>query len=52
MFQALNVFPGVTHITDVMGVSFTLIEGKEKAIPDRTRYHGHRDDGKVFLADR
>ena len=38
MFQALNVFPGVTHITDVMGVSFTLIEGKEKAILLDTGY--------------
>ena len=29
MFAAGNPFPGIFHITDEMGVSFTLVEGKE-----------------------
>ena len=32
MFSAKPIFPGVVHITDGMGVSFTLIEGDERAI--------------------
>lgn len=31
MFRENNVFPGIFHITDAMGVSFTLIEGKNEA---------------------
>ena len=32
MFHAEIIFPEVTHITDAMGVSMTLIEGKNRAI--------------------
>ena len=32
MFQHIQPFPGVWHITDNMGVSFTLIEGRERAL--------------------
>lgn len=32
MFTSIHPFPGVTHITDLMGVSFTLIEGTENAL--------------------
>ena len=32
MFHAEKVFQGVTHISDAMGVSMTLIEGTESAI--------------------
>ena len=38
MFSAVQVFPGVTHITDAMGVSFTLIEGDRKALLFDTGY--------------
>ena len=38
MFQAEEVFPGVTHITDAMGVSMTLIEGTERAVLFDTGY--------------
>ena len=32
MFTACRPFPGVTHITDIMGVSFTLVEGEDSAL--------------------
>ena len=32
MFTAINPFPGVFHITDEMGVSFTLVEGEDSAL--------------------
>ena len=32
VFRSIQPFPGVWHITDAMGVSFTLIEGEERAI--------------------
>ncbi len=32
MFTVCRPFPGVAHITDAMGVSFTLIEGKDSAL--------------------
>ena len=32
MFTSVQVFPGIHHITDAMGVSFTLIEGNERAL--------------------
>jgi glyoxylase-like metal-dependent hydrolase (beta-lactamase superfamily II) len=32
MFTCCRPFPGVTHITDAMGVSFTLIEGEDSAL--------------------
>ncbi len=32
MFTSIQVFPGVTHITDCMGVSFTLLEGSDSAL--------------------
>lgn len=38
MFYAEKVFPGVTHISDAMGVSMTLIEGTERAILFDTGY--------------
>lgn len=38
MFSCCCDFPGIYHITDVMGVSFTLITGKEKAILFDTGY--------------
>ena len=38
MFSAVQVFPGVTHITDAMGVSFTLIEDDRKALLFDTGY--------------
>ena len=38
MFETISPFPGVTHITDAMGVSFTLIEGTERAILFDTGY--------------
>ena len=38
MFTQNEVFPGVFHITDAMGVSFTLIEGGQKAVLFDTGY--------------
>ena len=38
MFKSLQVFPGIYHITDAMGVSFTLIEGSEKCLLVDTGY--------------
>ena len=38
MFRMNHVFPGIIHITDTMGVSFTLIEGEKKAILFDTGY--------------
>ena len=38
MFRNIEAFPGVFHITDAMGVSFTLIEGDERAILFDTGY--------------
>jgi len=38
MFTAKQVFPGILHITDNMGVSFTLIEGEERAVLFDTGY--------------
>ena len=32
MFTCCRPFPGITHITDAMGVSFTLIEGEDSAL--------------------
>ena len=32
MFTFCRPFPGVTHITDAMGVSFTLVEGEDSAL--------------------
>ena len=32
MFSFCRPFPGITHITDAMGVSFTLIEGEDSAL--------------------
>ena len=32
MFTECRPFPGITHITDAMGVSFTLIEGEDSAL--------------------
>ena len=32
MFTCVKAFPGVTHITDAMGVSFTLVEGEDSAL--------------------
>ena len=38
MFQPNEVFPGIYHITDAMGVCFTLIEGSERAVLFDTGY--------------
>ena len=38
MFKGNPVFPGINHITDAMGVSFTLIEGRERAVLYDTGY--------------
>ena len=38
MFQPRHVFPGIIHITDAMGVSFTLIEGEQRAVLFDTGY--------------
>ena len=38
MFLAEKMFPGVTHITDAMGVSMTLIEGNARAVLFDTGY--------------
>ena len=38
MFQQNEVFPGIRHITDAMGVSFTLIEGRDRAVLFDTGY--------------
>ena len=38
MFTTRPVFQGVTHIQDAMGVCFTLIEGKERALLFDTGY--------------
>ena len=38
MFTSVEVFPGVRHITDAMGVSFTLLAGKDRAILLDTGY--------------
>ena len=32
MFVSCNPFPGVFHITDAMGVSFSLVEGEDSAL--------------------
>ena len=32
MFTSCSPFPGITHITDAMGVSFTLLEGSDSAL--------------------
>ena len=38
MFTAIRPFPRIAHITDNMGVSFTLIEGTDKALLFDTGY--------------
>ena len=38
MFTTSRPLPGITHITDAMGVSFTLAEGRERAILFDTGY--------------
>jgi len=38
MFRTIRPFPGVSHITDAMGVSFTLIEGRKRALLFDTGY--------------
>ena len=38
MFQPNFVLPGIVHITDAMGVSFTLIEGEHSAVLFDTGY--------------
>ena len=46
MFKVNQVFPGIRHLTDAMGVSFTLIEGRERAILFDTGYG--MEDVKAF----
>ena len=38
MFKSIHPFPGIAHITDNMGVSFTLIEGSDRALLFDTGY--------------
>ncbi len=38
MFSIRKPFPGVTHLTDAMGVSMTLIEGRDRALLLDTGY--------------
>ena len=47
MFKVNQVFPGIRHLTDAMGVSFTLIEGRERAILFDTGYG--MEDVKAFV---
>ena len=47
MIHAEKVFPGVTHISDAMGVAMTLIEGSERAILFDTGYG--TDDVNAFI---
>lgn len=47
MFQKNQVFPGICHITDAMGVSFTLVEGKERAVLFDTGYGTENVDGFI-----
>ena len=46
MIKVNQVFPGIRHLTDAMGVSFTLIEGRERAILFDTGYG--MEDVKAF----
>lgn len=50
MFTACVPFPGVTHITDAMGVSFTLIEGEDSALLFDTGYG--LEDVSAFIRTR
>ena len=47
MFKTNGICPGVTHITDAMGVSFTLIEGEKSAVLFDTGYG--MDDVGAFI---
>lgn len=47
MFSTENVLPGVTHITDGMGVCFTLIAGTERALLFDTGYG--MEDAAAFV---
>ena len=53
MFSQKEIFPGIFHITDAMGVSMTLIEGSERAVLFDTGY-GTEDVQKYIrtLTDR
>ena len=47
MFKVNQVFQGVKHITDNMGVSFTLIEGRDRAVLFDTGYG--MEDVKAYI---
>ena len=47
MFKDNHVLPGVRHITDAMGVSFTLVEGSNRAILFDTGYG--MEDVKAYV---
>ena len=47
MFTVNHVLPGVRHITDAMGVSFTLVEGSNRAILFDTGYG--MEDVKAYV---
>ena len=47
MFTDNHVLPGVRHITDAMGVSFTLVEGSNRAILFDTGYG--MEDVKAYV---
>ncbi len=48
MYKVNEIFPGIRHITETMGVGFTLIEGSERAILFDTGYG--MEDVKAFIA--
>ena len=47
MYKVNEIFPGIRHITETMGVGFTLIEGSERAILFDTGYG--MEDVKAFI---
>jgi len=47
MYMVNEIFPGIRHITETMGVGFTLIEGSERAILFDTGYG--MEDVKAFI---
>jgi len=47
MYKVNQIFPGIRHITETMGVGFTLIEGSEQAILFDTGYG--TEDVKAFI---
>jgi len=48
MYKVNQIFPGIRHITETMGVGFTLIEGSERAVLFDTGYG--MEDVNAFIA--